>query len=280
MELIKISVNAEGQTVVSARDLHAFLEVKTEFAKWCERMFEYDFRENIDFNSVKIDEVRIEGSRTVKREIIDYALTLNCAKEIAMIQRNERGKQARQYFIDCEMKLKAVQASTNFLPDELLTTIQNMIQKSKKEILQEMDTIIQGIDKGLANFYDWLHQEHITNIEERLEKLEELNFPALGTATAFVYITQEGNTDIYKIGQSTQPDIRTEKLNTGNSQHLTIIKKIPFINTKESATFEKHLQIVFLPKLIKGEWYRLNAQDLQMIDQLAYIYSKRVKENM
>lgn len=88
-----------GQSVVSARELHAFLDVKTEFAKWIGRMLDYGFSENLDYSLVKI------GERSAHNKI-DYALTLDTAKEISMLQRSEKGKQARQYFIDCERKMR------------------------------------------------------------------------------------------------------------------------------------------------------------------------------
>lgn len=100
--LLKIEVNQNQEQVISGRLLHQFLEIGTEYTKWFERMCEYGFTENIDFNSVKIDEVRKEGNRTVKRQLNNHILKLNMAKELCMLARNERGKEARQYFIKCE----------------------------------------------------------------------------------------------------------------------------------------------------------------------------------
>ncbi len=105
-ELIKIETKGSSQ-VVSARELHKFLDVQSEFPKWCSRMFEYGFVENQDFTEVivKNDDNRKGGKST----LIDYALTLDCAKQIAMLQRNDKGKEARQYFIACEKSLATAQ---------------------------------------------------------------------------------------------------------------------------------------------------------------------------
>lgn len=97
-ELIKIS-ETENRNTVSARDLHEFLDISTDFTTWCKRMFEYGFEEEVDYTLIKI------GERNSHNKI-DYALTLDCAKEISMLQRTDRGKQARKYFIECEKKLK------------------------------------------------------------------------------------------------------------------------------------------------------------------------------
>jgi anti-repressor protein len=94
-----INITEVNQTkVVSARELHLFLEVETQFRTWIERMFEYGFVENQDFTRANI---YVRGN-----EAKDYALKLDCAKEISMIQRNEKGKQARHYFIEVEKKAK------------------------------------------------------------------------------------------------------------------------------------------------------------------------------
>ncbi len=99
-EIIKINSN----NTVSARELHKFLEIGTRFDKWFIRMCEYGFNENDDFIRVAQKCPTLGGTQT----IIDYAITLDMAKEISMLQRTEKGKQARTYFINCEKKLKEV----------------------------------------------------------------------------------------------------------------------------------------------------------------------------
>ena len=99
-EIIKINSN----NTVSGRELHKFLEIGTRFDKWFIRMCEYGFNENDDFIRVAQKCPTLGGTQT----IIDYAITLDMAKEISMLQRTEKGKQARTYFINCEKKLKEV----------------------------------------------------------------------------------------------------------------------------------------------------------------------------
>lgn len=100
-ELIKIT-ERNGQQVVSARELHLFLEVETRFNDWIIRMFEYGFIENVDYQVLLKNEYNPNGGRPQT----DYALTLDTAKEISMLQRTEKGKQARRYFIECEKVAK------------------------------------------------------------------------------------------------------------------------------------------------------------------------------
>lgn len=96
-ELIKINYDSE-QPTVSGRELHEFLQVGTEYKKWFERMSEYGFSENTDFVRVTQKCPTLGGMQNMT----DHQLTVPMAKEICMVQRNEKGKQARQYFIQLE----------------------------------------------------------------------------------------------------------------------------------------------------------------------------------
>ena len=100
-ELITVNYDNE-QPTVSARELHEFLEVSTRFGDWFPRMCEYGFEQGRDFNFLKNEQVRFEGNREVKRMIDDAEITIDMAKELCMLHRNDKGKQARQYFVQLE----------------------------------------------------------------------------------------------------------------------------------------------------------------------------------
>lgn len=99
--LIKVTYSA-GEPTVSARDLHEGLEIKTAFKDWFPRMIEYGFEAGKDFNMLKNERVQMEGNREVRREITDYQISVDMAKQICMIQRTDKGKQYREYFLDLE----------------------------------------------------------------------------------------------------------------------------------------------------------------------------------
>lgn len=96
-----LKVDYEKQTV-SARALHERLNIGTAFKDWFPRMCDYGFIDGVDFNPLKIERVQFEGSRAVKRELTDYELSVDMAKQICMIQRTPEGKECRQYLIDLE----------------------------------------------------------------------------------------------------------------------------------------------------------------------------------
>ena len=107
-ELIPLQLQTiNGNTVetVSARELHAFLEVGRDFTNWVKgRISEYDFVENQDF----VVFAQTGENSTGGRPSTEYYITLDMAKELSMVERNSKGKQARKYFIECEKKLNSI----------------------------------------------------------------------------------------------------------------------------------------------------------------------------
>ena len=107
-ELIKITTNDEGKQLVSARELHEKLileEGKEErFSQWFKRHLQYGFEENIDY--VVCKKIYAANQYGGERELQDYAITIDMAKEICMLQKSDKGREFRKYFIECEKKLK------------------------------------------------------------------------------------------------------------------------------------------------------------------------------
>ena len=103
-DLIKITTNDKGQQLVSARELHEFLEVKKDFTDWFKyRVAQYGFEENLDFTTIL-------GKSTGGRPSKDFAIKIEMAKELSMVENSEKGKEARKYFIECE---KIAKSETN-----------------------------------------------------------------------------------------------------------------------------------------------------------------------
>lgn len=171
-QLIPVNVDSPDRITVSARDLHVALEVKTLFKDWFPRMLEYGFENGRDFNPLKIEQVRLEGSREVTRTVDDAEITIEMAKEICMLQRSEKGKQARQYFIQLEKawnspekvmaralqiasdKIKGLQAKIE--EDAPAVRFANAITGCDTNILvRDMAKLLKqnGVDTGEKRFY-------------------------------------------------------------------------------------------------------------------------------
>ncbi len=108
-QLINVT-NQNGELLVSARDLHKGLNVSERFSSWFNRMLQYGFDENVDYVGCKV------FNTLANQELQDYALRLDMAKEICMVQRSELGKQFRRYFIECEKQLMAHALPTPEVP--------------------------------------------------------------------------------------------------------------------------------------------------------------------
>jgi anti-repressor protein len=97
------SINEQTLDTVNARDLHSFLGIGRHFATWLNaRIKQYGFEMDVDYTIISRDPKWGNGNRGATKE---FFITLDMAKELAMVERNEKGKQARRYFIDCEKQL-------------------------------------------------------------------------------------------------------------------------------------------------------------------------------
>lgn len=133
-QMFNIQEKENGEIAISGRELHEALEIKTEYKKWFGRMTEYSFEENIDYTRVTQNCLTRGGYQN----ITDHALTLDTAKEIAMIQRSEPGKRARQYFIQVEKAWNSpemiMQRALKIANDTKLQ-LEAQIEKDKPKVL-------------------------------------------------------------------------------------------------------------------------------------------------
>ena len=101
----------------NARELHSFLQIRRDFTNWIKaRIAKYEFQEGTDYLFAKIGENLPQGGRPGS----DYHLTLDMAKELAMVENNEQGRMARRYFIECERKVQQAQLQPKFKVKERL----------------------------------------------------------------------------------------------------------------------------------------------------------------
>ena len=155
-ELVKINENEKGDILINGRELHQFLEVKTKYIDWVNRMLEYGFEENIDFIEFNELSQKKEGSRLVERTVKTHMLKISMAKEIAMLQRNEKGKQIRLYFIEIENRYndpmyqlaKSLKYANNLIESKNNEIKNLMIEnQQKQEIIEVQQPKVEYYDK-------------------------------------------------------------------------------------------------------------------------------------
>lgn len=141
-ELIKTIRRDDGTIAVSGRELHDFLEVDTPYTQWFDRMIEYGFTENTDFKGLSQKSEKPIGGRPR----IDHVMTLDMAKEVAMIQRTNKGKQARQYFISVEKRYKQLAALPR-TPEEKLALTMEVANRSAEKVMK-LDNRVTDLEKN------------------------------------------------------------------------------------------------------------------------------------
>jgi anti-repressor protein len=110
--IVPTTLNGQPCQMVDARVLHEFLQSRQDYSTWIKsRIVKYGFEIHIDYLLHKsVEQVPHQGSlRTTER--LDYFLTIDMAKELAMVERTAKGRQARRYFLDCERQLRQLQHS-------------------------------------------------------------------------------------------------------------------------------------------------------------------------
>ncbi|MEP7731450.1 antA/AntB antirepressor family protein [Marinomonas primoryensis] len=135
MQLITLhtrSINEQTLDTVNARELHTFLKLGRDFSNWIKaRIAQYGFEEGEDFMIISRSPKLASGNRGATKE---YFVTLDMAKELAMVERNEKGKQARRYFIDCEKQLH----EQKHLPTNTATLETSFQETEKYQVLNDM----------------------------------------------------------------------------------------------------------------------------------------------
>lgn len=155
-ELIKIS-EKNGKKVVSARDLHTWLEAGSNHTTWFKNQSERAMlEEGQDF-------IQFSEESTGGRPTQDYAISLNAAKEISMLNGGEKGKQARLYFIECEKQLSQ--------PKELSRKeLALMVVRAEEEKEQAM-LLVENLNTVLDNLLDWISIIKVSEKNKVSEKL-------------------------------------------------------------------------------------------------------------
>ncbi|MBS5368222.1 MAG: phage antirepressor KilAC domain-containing protein [Coprobacillus cateniformis] len=168
-ELLKINYEADRITL-SARELHSFLELTERFGNWFERMKQYGFIENQDYIGRKT------FNTLAHQELQDYEISLDMAKEIAMIQRNEKGRQARQYFIEVEKKWNS--------PEYVMNRALEISRQQVEKLMLENKEL-----KPKAEFFDAVADSK--NAIQMSEVAKVLNYPGYGRNRLFEFLREK-----------------------------------------------------------------------------------------
>lgn len=175
-ELIKVDFDTQ---TVSARELHEGLEVRTAFKDWFPRMIEYGFEAGKDFCS-KMSE------STGGRPAIDYLISVDMAKQICMLQRSEKGKQYRQYFLDLEKAWNT--------PEQIFARALKLADKEIEKLRSNNSELLEDVQrmKPKEIFADAVAASHTSILIGDLAKLLRQNNVDIGQKRLFAWLRNNG----------------------------------------------------------------------------------------
>ena len=137
IELIKTRFNKNNEMKISGRELHAFLNIKSKYLDWFNAMLGYGFVVDLDFELVS-EKKETKNPKNPFTTYTDHLMSIDMAKELSMIQRNERGKQARQYFLEIERRWNSpemVMKRALEYANEQVIKLESRIEEQKPKVL-------------------------------------------------------------------------------------------------------------------------------------------------
>lgn len=223
-DLIKVDYSGE-KPAVSARDLHWFLGVSTDFRHWFQRMCEFGFTEGQDFRTFLTEST---GGRRGQ----DAAVTIDMAKEICMLQRNEKGKMARQYFLQLERDWNSpekVMARALQIADRRIKTLETKVQADAPKVLFADSVAASSSTVLIGELAKILRQNGVSMGERRLFQWMRDNG----------YLIKRNGTDYNMPTQSSMEQglFRIKETVISHSDGHTSVSKTPKVTGKGQAFF-------------------------------------------
>ena len=186
-EIIKITEH-NGKRAVNARELHQFLESKYQFANWIqERITKYGFVENQDYEVFKENLKNSNGGRPQ----IEYALSVDMAKELSMVENNEKGRLARKYFIECEKIAREVAMASYQIEDPIKRAERWIEEQKEKKALEAKNLEMQP----KAHYFDELVERSLlTGFRDTAKELglKQSEFIKILIDRGYIYRTPTG----------------------------------------------------------------------------------------
>ncbi|WP_049549208.1 phage antirepressor KilAC domain-containing protein [Streptococcus pseudopneumoniae] len=232
-ELINVTLNDSHEPVVSGRQLHEALEVKTPYDKWFPRMTEYGFTENEDFSTFL-------SQSTGGRRATDHVIKLDMAKEIAMIQRTEQGKQVRQYFIQVEKDFNS--------PEKIMARALLMADKKVHKLEAQIE-----VDKPKVLFADAVSASHTSILVGDLAKLISQNGYKIGGNRLFVWLRENGYLIKRKGSDWNMPTQRSMEMKLFEIKESTITHPDGHISVSKTVKVTGKGQQYFINKFLNEE---------------------------
>ncbi len=236
-ELINVTLNENQEPIVSGRQLHQVLGVKTRYDNWFNRMTEYGFTENQDYLVTSIFGHNSKGGKQSK---VDHVLKLDMAKEIAMIQRTDKGKEVRQYFIQVEKDFNSpekIMARALKIADSKIIKLEATIEEQKPKVI----------------FADAVSASHTSILVGEFAKLMRQNGVNMGQNRMFVWLRENGYLINRKGSDKNMPTQKSMELGLFEIKETTINHSDGHISINKTPKITGKGQLYFADKLLSKD---------------------------
>lgn len=234
-KLINVTLNENQEPVVSGRQLHQVLGVKTAYKDWFKRMTEYGFTENEDFLLLKNEQQTGRGGHNK----INHVLKLDMAKEIAMIQRTDKGKEVRQYFIQVEKDFNSpekIMARALKIADRKIIKLEATIEEQRPKVI-------------FANAVSASHTSILVGDFAKLMRQNGLNF---GQNRMFAWLRENGYLISRKGNSWNMPTQKAMDLGLFEIKETTINHSDGHISINKTPKITGKGQLYFADKLLNN----------------------------
>lgn len=237
-ELLKIEINENQEQTVSGRELHMFLGIETPYTKWFERMLQYGFTEDKDYTDKNVSVLSEKREREYTQ--IDHIMKLDMAKELCMLARNEKGKQARQYFIEVERDWNR--------PEKVMARALKLaeIELKKAHAFVAEQTKLLEAAQPKAIFADAVAASKNTILIGDLAKLLKQNGHETGQKRLFEYLRDNGYLIKRKGSDYNSPTQRAMEMKLFEIKETTVVLPDGSVKTNKTTKVTGKGQIYFI----------------------------------
>lgn len=236
-ELINITLNDSHEPVVSGRQLHEALGVNSNYTTWFDRMTDYGFTENQDY--ILLSNFGNQTGRGGHNKV-DHVIKLDMAKEIAMIQRTDKGKEVRQYFIQVEKDFNS--------PEKIMARALLMADKKVHKLEAQIEA-----DKPKVLFADAVSASHTSILVGDLAKLISQNGYKIGGNRLFVWLRENGYLIKRKGSDWNMPTQRSMEMKLFEIKESTITHPDGHISVSKTVKVTGKGQQYFINKFLNEE---------------------------
>ncbi|MGT2851649.1 phage antirepressor KilAC domain-containing protein [Streptococcus pasteurianus] len=235
--LINVTLNENQEPVVSGRQLHETLGVKTRYNDWFNRMIDYGFAENEDYLAITQKRVTAQNNETTFK---DHVLKLDMAKEVAMIQRTNKGKEVRQYFIQVEKDFNSpekIMARALKIADSKIIKLEATIEEQKPKVI----------------FADAVSASHTSILVGEFAKLMRQNGVNMGQNRMFVWLRENGYLISRRGSDKNMPTQKSMELGLFEIKETTINHSDGHISINKTPKITGKGQLYFADKLLNTD---------------------------